>query len=108
MCNTWLSIKPFGGNAEGLLVMYHHHAGVGDLAKSTCIIEGCAATAAAKKLCWKHYQRQRRHGDPSAAKRRYELSHECRYCGTQNPADFYTTYKSVCKVCRKVRLINRG
>jgi hypothetical protein len=35
------------------------------MARERCRIEGCEAKAVGKGLCWKHYQRQRRYGDPS-------------------------------------------
>jgi hypothetical protein len=72
---------------------------------SSCRISGCNSHAAALGLCWKHYARRRRHGDAHASERRYMLPPECRHCGTREPGAFYSTYKSICKVCRKIRSI---
>lgn len=72
-----------------------------------CRIDGCESDVIARGMCWKHYQRHRRHGSPETAHRRFADTHECRYCGTQNPDDFYASYKGVCKTCRKVRTIRR-
>jgi hypothetical protein len=38
------------------------------IARERCRIEGCEGKPVGKGLCWKHYQRQRRHGDPSVVK----------------------------------------
>ena len=76
--------------------------------KSICSAVDCDENVAVKGLCWKHYQRKRRYGNEEFIYRRYGLAHECRDCGTQNPEEFYTSYKSICKSCRKVRTIRRG
>jgi hypothetical protein len=34
-----------------------------------CRIDGCEAKAVGKGLCFKHYQRVRRHGDPSVVRK---------------------------------------
>jgi len=39
-----------------------------------CRIEGCEAKSVGKGLCFKHYQRQRRHGDPSVVHKPWEQS----------------------------------
>lgn len=71
-----------------------------------CSVATCANPVAAAGLCWKHYSRHRRHGDVHVTLRRYGKTHKCRFCGTRNPDDFYEAYKSICKSCRKLRMIN--
>ena len=70
-----------------------------------CRVHECGSDVIARGMCWKHYQRHRRHGSADTAHRRFEDSHECRYCGTRNPGDFYASYKGICKTCRKIRRI---
>jgi len=72
-----------------------------------CTISECAAPAVALGLCWKHYARQRRHGDAGLTRRRYMLPPECRHCGTNEPGAFYASCKSICKICRKIRSIQK-
>lgn len=81
-------------------------SGAGDrLDDLVCRVEGCPEECAARGLCWKHYMRKRRYGSVSFRKRRYNMSPECRYCGTTDAGDFYRQYKSICKHCKKLRAV---
>lgn len=52
----------------------HHRATGGEMAKSTCTIEGCDRYVAGLGLCSMHWQRNKRRGHPGAA--RPERSHD--------------------------------
>ena len=39
----------------------------GEIAPVACTIDGCEKQARATGMCWMHYKRQQRHGDPGEA-----------------------------------------
>ncbi|RPI07095.1 MAG: hypothetical protein EHM64_00270 [Ignavibacteriae bacterium] len=70
-----------------------------------CIVKYCVNSSVAHGLCWKHYKRKKRNGSVEFVKRRYNMPHKCRYCGTTDARSFYQFYKSVCKMCRKLKAV---
>ena len=70
-----------------------------------CSVHECNKPVAASGLCWMHYGRIRRTGHVDQTLRRYGQTPQCRFCGTTDPGNFYAAYKSICKTCRKLRLL---
>lgn len=62
----------------------------------TCTVDGCADVAQAKGMCWSHYHRWRRHGDPLASGAgRVRVPFEgtvkrCSRCGKTKALDEFT------------------
>ena len=57
-----------------------------------CIIEGCGKKVAAFGLCWQHYRRLKRHGDPNYTKSVIPYDDKyCPYCGIKLIPHSYET-----------------
>jgi hypothetical protein len=54
-----------GGNIDGIRAIDAQSVKVSRM----CTIEGCETETVAKGLCWKHYMRWRRTGDPAKARK---------------------------------------
>lgn len=57
-------IQVLGHRVNGPQRAHHLHRG-GEMAKSTCSVDGCDRSVYARTWCTMHYRRWRRHGDPA-------------------------------------------
>lgn len=65
-----------------------------------CSVEGCVTETIARGFCMRHYQRWRRHGDPTFTKFDEHWSDRCRSCGRTTTRDDYYSGARVCKDCK--------